>query len=128
MPEETPKPKIPEYFFRDGKKKKSMKQEDRLAKKLGGIRQKASGAIAGSRGDVRIPELLIEAKRTDKKSISIKVDYLENITNEAMAYGLIPAVSIELLNTPPLVAKDWVMVPAEFLRELLDMYRDSEDD
>jgi len=119
---------IPKYFFDDRKRKKSMKQEDRLAKKLGGRRQKASGAVPHSRGDVRTVELLTEAKRTDKKSISIKVDYLAKITKEATAYNCIPAVAIAFENTPTMVDKDWVMIPSSFLEELLDCFRGPESD
>lgn len=118
---------LPEYWTRDQKRKKSMKQEDRLAKKLGGRRQKASGALPGNRGDVRMPELLAEAKRTDKKSISIKLSYLEKISKEAVSCDCVPAVAIEFGDTPPLVEKDWVMVPAGFLRELLDAFRVEDD-
>ena len=117
-------PKIPDHLFDDRKKKKSVKQEDRLAKKLGGRRQKASGACPLNRGDVRLPELLAEAKRTDKKSISIKIDYLEKITREAVQYDSVPAVAIEFTNTPPMVDRDWVMVPSSFLAELLEVYRE----
>ena len=50
------KPKIPSYFAgreQKQKRKKSMDQEDRIAKAVGGKRQKASGALPGARGDVR---------------------------------------------------------------------------
>jgi hypothetical protein len=115
---------IPKYFYSDRKQKKSKKQEKRLADKLGGKRQKGSGSQPYSKGDVRCTDLLAEAKRTDKKSISIKVQYLEKIVKEATSYDCIPAVAIAFEDTPLLVPKDWVLVPAEFLRELLDFYRE----
>jgi hypothetical protein len=114
---------IPKYFYSDRKHKKSKKQELRVAKKLGGRRQKGSGSQPLNKGDVRTVELLAEAKMTTKKSISITLKYLEKIAKEAVSYDCIPAVTIAFENTPPLVPKDWVMVPAEFLRELLDVYR-----
>jgi len=122
--------RLPKYWNRSEKKKrkKSIKQEDRVAKKLGGRRQKASGALPGHRGDVRMPELLVEAKRTDNQSISIKLSYLEKITREAISCDCIPACAIEFGGTPPLVDKDWILVPSAFLRELLDAYRGEEDD
>lgn len=118
--------KLPGYFTggkEKKKRKKSMKQEDRVADALGGYRQKASGALPGNRGDVKGVELLGECKRTDKKSISITIQYLEKITHEAVAYDRIPAVAIEFGNTPKLVSKDWVMVPSDFMQELLEAYR-----
>lgn len=121
--------KLPGYFSgnREKKKrKKSMRQEDRVADALGGYRQKASGALAGNRGDVKGVELLGECKRTDKKSISITLAYLEKITMEAVSYDRIPAVAIEFGNTPKLVSKDWVMVPSDFMQELLEAFRGSD--
>jgi len=117
---------LPGYFLGNSEKKKrrkSMRQEDRVADALGGYRQKASGALPGNRGDVRGVELLGECKRTDKKSISITLAYLEKITMEAISYDRIPAVAIEFGNTPKLVSRDWVMVPSDFMQELLEAYR-----
>ena len=118
--------KVPNYISGKEKKKqrrKSMRQEDRVADALSGYRQKASGALPGNLGDVKGVELLGECKRTDKKSISITLAYLEKITKEALFYDRIPAVSIEFGNTPKLVSRDWVMVPSEFMQELLEAYR-----
>ena len=120
------KPKIPSYFDgREHKKRraKSMAQEDRIAKSVGGKRQKASGALPGGRGDVRSVELLGECKRTDKKSISITLDYLEKITKEASFYNKIPCVAIEIEAPPKFVNKDWILLPAGFVQELLEVYR-----
>ena len=121
------KPKIPSYFAgREQKqtRKKSMDQEDRIAKAVGGKRQKASGALPGARGDVRSVELLNECKRTDKKSISISIEYLQKITKEASYYNCIPSVSIEIASPPKFVNRDWVLLPAGFVKELLEVYRD----
>ncbi len=116
--------KLPIYVTRNTDYKKSQKQEDRLAKKLGGRKQTGSGSKKFNQGDVRMPEMLTEAKRTDKKSISIKVEYLRKITEEALAYDCVPAVAIEFGDTPKLVDRDWVLIPSAFLRELLDAYRE----
>jgi len=119
-------PKMPAYFSgREEKKKraKSISQEKRIAKNTGGRRQKASGALPGSKGDVRAVELLAECKRTDKKSISITIEYLEKITREASFYNKIPSVAIEIDNPPKFVNRDWVLLPAGFVEELLEVYR-----
>lgn len=118
--------KLPGYFTGNVQKKrrrKSIAQEDRVADALSGYRQKASGALPGNRGDVKGIELLGECKRTDKKSISITLAYLEKITMEAISYDRIPAVAIEFGDTPKLVSKDWVLLPSEFVQELLEAYR-----
>lgn len=124
------KPRVPDYFSGNVQKKrrrKSMKQEDRVADAFGGYRQAGSGAVAGRRGDAKGVELLGECKRTEKKSISIKMDYLEKITQEAVSYNRIPAVAIEFEDTPKLVPRDWVLLPAGFVSQLLEVYREHGD-
>jgi hypothetical protein len=120
------KPRIPSYFAgREQKKqrKKSMDQESRIAKAVKGRRQKASGALPGNKGDVRSVELLGECKRTDKKSISITLEYLQKITKEAGFYNKIPCVAIEIQSPPKFVNRDWMLLPAGFVQELLEVYR-----
>lgn len=120
------KSKFPSYFVPHDKKvrkKKSMAQERRIAGAVGGRRQKASGALPGAKGDVRSIELLNECKRTDKKSISITIEYLEKITKEASFYNCVPSVAIEIDSPPKFVNRDWVLVPAGFLNELIEVYR-----
>lgn len=121
-----PPSKFPSYFAGRDKKlqrKKSIAQENRVAKKVGGNRQKASGALPGAKGDVRSVELLTECKRTDKKSISITIEFLQKITQEAGYYNKIPSVSIEIESPPKFVNKDWILLPAGFVQELLEVYR-----
>lgn len=55
---------------------------------------------------------LIEYKRTDRTSISIKIDVLEKIRREALLDGRRPLLGIEL------GGRDWIMVPAEDYLEL----------
>jgi hypothetical protein len=124
---------IPKYFSEDKEKHSgSKKQEKRLAKKLDGRRQKGSGAMAGHKADVKTVELLTECKRTEKKGIRITRDWLEKVSKEADYYGKIPALSIEFSdkrvfeNLPEKMTRDWIMVPAAFMRELLDVYREHE--
>jgi hypothetical protein len=127
----------PKYLLRgEGTREKSKRQEHRIAQELGGKVQKGSGSCPGHKGDVRTYELLIEAKRTDKDSLSIKKSWLKKISKEAMAYGKIPALSIEFgkmrgdeergcfyrRGMADSIDKDWIMVPARFLRMLIDAY------
>ena len=118
--------RLPSYFTpheKKQRKRKSMAQENRVAKATGGRRQKASGALPGSKGDVRSVELLNECKRTDKKSISITIEYLQKITQEAAFYNRIPSVAIEIESPPKFVNRDWILVPAGFFNELIEVYR-----
>ena len=75
--------------------KQSLKHEKRLAKKIGGTRNAASGALS-RKGDVRNDELLIEHKWTGKKSFTVKSDVLEKIWTEAIIVSRIPIVGFHL--------------------------------
>lgn len=76
--------------------KESLKHEKRLAKKIGGKRNAASGAFWSRKGDVRNDELLIEHKWTGKKSVTIKSEVLKKITKEAILDGRIPVLGLHL--------------------------------
>ena len=127
MSDDERKPGIPAYFSGQKEKKKrrkSMDQEERIAKTMSGYRVKASGALPGSRGDVKGKELLGECKRTDNKSISVSLAYLEKIVKEAAYYNKLPAVAIEFDNPPRRVPRDWVLLPAGLVQEMLEAYRE----
>lgn len=117
---------LPDYFTRqEGVKKRSQRQEKRVAVKLNGKPQKGSGAVSFHKGDVRTAELLLECKTTQNASLSIKQEWLEKVSKESVAYNKVPALSIEFQNIAKLVEKDWVMVPAKFLAGLIEFYKDN---
>lgn len=120
---------LPKYFT-DGpsKMKKSQKQEERVAKDVDGKTQRGSGSKDFHKGDVKSIEFLIEAKRTDKDSLSVKKEWLIKVNAEALAYKRIPALSIEFDNMPNLVPKDWVAIPARTLALLIECYRVAMED
>ena len=66
-------------------------QEDRVASKLGGFRTSNSGANRFRKGDIHINEasLLVECKTktTESKSMSIKKEWLEKNSSEALFMG-----------------------------------------
>lgn len=78
---------------KDGKKEPtryySKKQEDAIAKKLGGARVKNSGATAWAKGDVNLDKWLLEAKTkmTPSASISIQKEWLEKLAHESLFMG-----------------------------------------
>lgn len=102
--------------------KASQKQEQRGAKEHGGRVRPGSGSMVAAKGDVRTSHgagvspvtsgMLIEYKRTDKKSISITIVMLEKIRREALLDGRRPRLGIEL------GGRDWVLVPVEDYLEL----------
>jgi len=77
-------------------KTRSLAQEKRLAKSLGGKRQPASGARWGARRDVVLPRFLIEAKTTKATSFSVDLRDLEFLRKQATAAGKTPAYAIQL--------------------------------
>jgi len=94
-------------------------QENRVAMKLGGRRQRGSGASDYAKGDVKTSDFLIECKQTEKKSLSVKGEWLGKITREAMASGKIPALSIEIKGNPDRIAeRDWIAIPMSVFRRL----------
>ena len=65
----------------------SSRQEKAVAKAIGGKQVANSGATAFSKGDVRTADWLIECKTctTEKKSFSIKKEWMEKNREEAFA-------------------------------------------
>lgn len=115
---------LPKYFTDGpGKHKKSKAQERRIAKELGGKTQRGSGSKDFHKGDIKSVELLVEAKRTDKDSLSVKKEWLIKIFQESVSYSRIPALSIEFDDMPTIVPKDWIAIPAKTLKLLIDCYK-----
>lgn len=90
-------------------KRKSMKQESRVAKDFGGRVQLASGAIpsVGMKGDVRTGDparfnegdFLIENKFTDKNYFNFTRSVWEKIEREALKDGMrIPLLQVDTLH------------------------------
>jgi hypothetical protein len=73
----------------------SNKQEKDIANKFDGNVQINSGAFVLYKGDVKTKHFLIEAKTTieDKKSFSIKKEWLEKISKEAFSLKRIPVLA-----------------------------------
>lgn len=67
----------------------SNKQEKKVAKAVGGKQVVNSGATAFEKGDVQTDNILIECKTCieNKKSFSIKKEWLEKNKEEAFAMG-----------------------------------------
>lgn len=79
----------------------SEQHENHVAKVYGGVRSPSSGAAVTDDGDVRTPYELFECKHRgtyDKpaRSISVKLDDLEKIADEAWSHSLDPAMSLSI--------------------------------
>ena len=78
-------------------KKKSQLQEKSVAKDLNAHTVVASGALWGSKGDVRHDNLLVECKTTDKPYYSLTLTVWEKIEKEAIKDGLrLPVMCIDI--------------------------------
>ena len=78
-------------------KKKSQLQERSVAKDLNARTVVASGALWGSKGDVRHDNLLVECKTTDKDFYSVTLSTWEKIEREAVKDGLrIPVMCVDI--------------------------------
>lgn len=96
-------------------------QENRVAKKMGGKRQRGSGSSIYAKGDVIQEDFLIECKKTIHASLSVKGAWLDKITKEAMAAGKEPALAIEIQGMESTHSeRDWVAVPMSVFRRLVD--------
>ena len=74
---------------------KPRKQEERVAKIIGGRRNLCSGALR-EKGDVQSKDVLVSCKRTDKGQIIIKLKDIEEIYGQAMRNGREPILQIEI--------------------------------
>jgi len=99
-------------------KKKSQVQEKRIAKELDGKTQPGSGAFENYKGDVKTQDYLMEAKRTDKNSITVKAEWLAKIDHEAINAGKKPALVIEIGGMNGFTENEWVAVPMSEFKKL----------
>ena len=96
----------------DERMRRSRAQEARGAALHGGRRNAGSGNTPWRKNDVRVDrDYLIEYKRTDNKSISIKLEDLETLRTNALLEGREPLLGIEI------GGRDWTLVEStEFER------------
>lgn len=96
----------------------SNRQEKKVAKAVGGKQVSNSGATAFNKGDVTTDAFLIEAKTcvSDKKSFSIKKEWLEKNKEEAFEMG--KSYSALVFNFGP-DTDNYYIVDEKLFKELL---------
>ena len=99
--------------------KESQKHEKRIAKKIGGKRNAASGALWSRKGDVRSEDLLIEHKWTGKKQFTVKSDVLKKNIREAILEGRMPVLGIHL------DGENYVILTEDDFIEMRDKLKDA---
>lgn len=114
------------------KVKNSQKQEERLAGKLGGHRNRGSGNVRGTpwenpdrRGDVILKDFCIEAKMTSKKTYTINQGVVGKAYAEAMQEGKdwALAITIEGFDNPN-VPNKFVMVDEDTFASMYQVWQE----
>ena len=80
-------------------KKKSIKQEKKLAKDLGAQRTLQSGAQATSPADMIKGNYVIESKATNKNSIVLHKEWLDQLKQSPINFGKIPTLVLDFTKT-----------------------------
>lgn len=96
------------------------KSEARTAKRTGGRVKPASGAMKGAKGDMTVADFLVESKSTVNNSMSLQLDWLAKISQEALSEGKYPALTVTFTDNggKPRKYGKWVMVPEHLLESL----------
>ena len=96
-------------------RRKSQKQENRIAKELGGKTTPGSGAQWHSKGDVKAENYLIEAKYTDEAHYPLSLPILTKIEKEALRENFrIPVLYVDIQDLKLCV------VPEKYITKLND--------
>ena len=92
-----------------------------ILKKIGAKRQLGSGSLPGFPNDGVIGKYLLEVKSTQRRSLGIKRKWLEDLEENAITRGKIPAMIMIFNSTQSIVAhglpwvrvceNEWVTIP-----------------
>jgi len=99
------------------------KAEKRTAKRLAGRQTPGSGSLDGAKGDIELPEFLVENKATEFRSMVVKYDWLQKISREALAVSKEPALAFQFVTKDGKpIAHDakWIMMPERCFLEILE--------
>lgn len=111
------------YFTRKNKiGGAGISSERNLSKRLGGRLTPASGAMEGAKGDIVLPNFLVEAKSTTGDSLGVKLEWLAKITREAIAKGLRPALGITFVtgSGAPVDGGKWIAIPEHVFEGMME--------
>ena len=103
--------------------------EGRAAKTMKARLQPASGAMVGAKGDFSSTvgrPLLYEAKSTTSSSLSVKLEWLVKITEEAQAQAKTPVLMMAFVlptgRPTPNCSSEWCAVPLPVFQEMLELW------
>lgn len=87
---------LPKWLQPKSPQTKGRDYEKRLAKKVGGRVQPASGATPLYKEDISTDIFLIQVKTTEKNSYTIKVKDLETLRTNALKVGKLPLMVLRM--------------------------------
>ena len=96
--------------------------ERKTSKRLGARLTPASGSLDGAKSDMVLDSYRIENKSTVNASMSLKLDWLLKIKQEALEHGQIPALAVQFThgNGKPIGGGSWVLLPEQVFHELVE--------
>ena len=100
--------------------------ESRAAKRLGGSLTRASGNMDSDKGDIELPDFLVENKSTVNGSMSLPHDWLAKVSREALDKTKQPALTLQFTDGTgrPVKFGSWVMIPEQLFEEIQALYRE----
>lgn len=103
-------------------KAKSLANEKRLAAEVGFTCTPGSGNTEwpGAKGDGSHPLFVFECKETKHRSIRVAAADVQILVDNASVVGKAPALVMSAYGLPDGIPKDWVAVPAETFRWMLE--------
>lgn len=96
---------VPRWLNGQTAQEKGWRFEKKLAKRLGGRPQPASGAFPFHREDVVAGEYLIQVKRTDKQQYTLNMSDLNKLVANAVKAGKSPLLILWM------GGRQWVVAP-----------------
>lgn len=112
------KPKPNDLEARESTRKRSDRQEKRIAKDEGGFKTPGSGAFSGHKSDISGERFRYEAKTTRHRSIRVHISVLAKIDQESRRHGQFPVLVISFEDLPADVEQDYYIVPRSVWREI----------
>jgi len=103
-------------------KSRSERHEKRLAERLGVKRQPNSGAAPNVtlKGDLVGEDFMYQAKLTSSDQLTLKHGVLMELWKQASMAGKKPALVVTLEGGPKNCPRDWVCIPADIWRQIID--------
>lgn len=110
------------YLERLARGDHGQRAEKKAGKRIGGRLQPGSGCSPNNKGDIKTDSFLIESKATIHNSLSVKLEWLRKISDEAIGLTREPALIVQFVDAGGGIVTDgaWVMIPERVFKELTE--------